>query len=307
MKKRIIGKISICLAVASLTASMAVAEPVYAYTDAQPVTDQAALAQAVASQTPSVQATAVPVMVTEAMPYASYSMIKTGAAMLYQNTGALANGITICVNAGHGTRGGERYKTLSHPDGTPKVTGGTTAAGSVKSTAISSGTSFKDGASEASVTLKEAVILKELLLNSGYNVLMIRESSDVQLDNIARTVLANQYAACHISLHWDSTSSNKGAFYCKVPNIASYKAMEPVASTWAKSDLLGECLINGLRSAGRKIHGTGSMEMDLTQTSYSSIPSVDIELGDKASDHSDAALSNIAAGLLHGINSYFGR
>ncbi|WP_353848438.1 hypothetical protein [Clostridium sp.] len=30
--------------------------------------------------------------------------------------------------------------------------------------------------------------------------------------------------------------------------------------------------------------------MDLTQTSYSTIPSVDIELGDKASDHSGATL-----------------
>lgn len=35
------------------------------------------------------------------------------------------------------------------------------------------------------------------------------------------------------------------------------------------------------------------MAMDLTQTSYSTIPSVDIELGDKASDHSDAALEKL--------------
>ena len=43
-------------------------------------------------------------------------------------------------------------------------------------------------------------------------MLMIRESSDVQLDNVARTVLANNRADCHIALHWDSTSSDKGAF-----------------------------------------------------------------------------------------------
>ncbi|MCR5788829.1 MAG: N-acetylmuramoyl-L-alanine amidase [Lachnospiraceae bacterium] len=268
-----------------------------------PFTASVKAAAAGASAAP---AQAVPVMVTDAMPYANYSMIKTGAAMLYMNSAPNANGITVCVNAGHGTRGGEKYKTLSHPDGTPKVTGGTTAAGSVKSTSISSGMSFSDGTSEASITLKEALILKQLLLNKGYNVLMIRESADVQLDNIARTVLANNYANCHIALHWDSTTSDKGAFYCKVANVPSYKAMEPVKSTWMKSDLLGECLVNGLRSAGRKIHGTGSMEMDLTQTSYSTIPSVDIELGDKLSDHSDAALTSIAQGLLTGVNSFFG-
>ena len=261
----------------------------------------------VTAATVSPQATAFPVTLTDTMPYASFSAIHTGVATLYVNSGANANGITVCVNAGHGTAGGEKYKTLSHPDGSPKVTGGTTAAGSVKSTAVSGGMSFADGTSEASVTLKEALILKGLLLEKGYNVLMIREGADVQLDNVARTVIANNYANCHIALHWDSTSVDKGAFYCKVPNVASYKAMIPVASTWMLSDTLGECLINGLKAAGRKINGNGSMEIDLTQTSYSSIPSVDIELGDKTSDHSDKALNQIALGLLNGINAYFGK
>ena len=32
-----------------------------------------------------------------------------------------------------------------------------------------------------------------------------------------------------------------------------------------------------------KIFESGSMEMDLTQTSYSKVPNIDIELGDKTS------------------------
>ena len=59
--------------------------------------------------------------------------------------------------------------------------------------------------------------------------------------------------------------------------------------------------------AGVKIFSGGSMAMDLTQTSYSTIPSVDIELGDKASDHSQATLNTLADGLLAGINQYFGQ
>ena len=54
-----------------------------------------------------------------------------------------------------------------------------------------------------------------------------------------------------------------------------------------------------------KIFSGGSMEMDLTQTSYSTVPSVDIELGDKASDHSQATLSVLADGLLAGVNAFF--
>ena len=47
------------------------------------------------------------------------------------------------------------------------------------------------------------------------------------------------------------------------------------------------------------------MAMDLTQTSFSTVPSIDIELGDKASDHSQATLENLADGLVAGVNAYF--
>jgi len=225
--------------------------------------------------------------------------------VLYRSEAADRKGITVCVNAGHGTKGGSSVKTQCHPDGTPKVTGGTTGAGAVSAVAVSSGMQFADGTAEAKVTLAMAKKLKEKLLAAGYDVLMIRESEDVQLDNIARTVIANNAADCHISLHWDSTSNNKGAFYMSVPSNASYRGMEPVKSNWEKHNALGESLVKGLKSAGVKIFSGGSMETDLTQTSYSTIPSVDIELGDKASNHSDGTLNTLADGLLAGVNSYF--
>lgn len=239
--------------------------------------------------------------------YAEFSKIHSGKAVLYKASGDNRKGITVCVNAGHGTSGGSGVKTLCHPDGTPKVTGGTTGAGATSAVAVSSGMTFSDGTAEAKVTLAMAKKLKEKLLAAGYDVLMIREGDDVQLDNIARTVIANNRADCHIALHWDSTESNKGAFYMSVPNVSSYRAMEPVKSNWEKHNALGESLVAGLKDAGVKIFSNGAMEMDLTQTSYSTVPSVDIELGDKASDHSDGTLDNLANGLLAGVNKYFGK
>ena len=47
------------------------------------------------------------------------------------------------------------------------------------------------------------------------------------------------------------------------------------------------------------------MDVDLTQTSYSTVPSVDIELGDKVSDHSEAILRKLAEGLADGVTQYF--
>jgi hypothetical protein len=238
--------------------------------------------------------------------YAGNSKINSGYATLYKAEGNRKD-ITVCVNAGHGTKGGSSVKTLCHPDGTPKVTGGTTAQGATTAVAVSSGMTFQDGTSEASVTLKMAKALKTELLSRGYDVLMIRESDDVQLDNIARTVIANNTASCHIALHWDSTASNKGAFYMGVPEVASYRNMEPVASTWEKHEALGKSLVQGLKNAGVKIFDNGRLPMDLTQTSYSTIASIDIELGDKASDHSDATINGLAKGLADGVGIYFGK
>jgi len=238
-------------------------------------------------------------------PYASFTKINSGKAIFYQSSSVNRKEKVICVNAGHGTKGGFSVKTLCHPDGTPKVTSGTTAAGATTAVAVSSGMTFNDGTPESKVTLAMAKVLKEKLLAEGYDVLMIRESDDVQLDNIARSVLANTNADCHVALHWDSTSKDKGCFFMSVPNHAAYRAMEPVASHWQSHNRLGTCLIDGLREHGNKIFSSGSMEMDLTQTSYSTVPSVDIELGDKASSYSDAALGKLADGLVSGINQFF--
>lgn len=246
------------------------------------------------------------VRLDSAWKYADFSKISSGAAVLYRSEAESRKGITICVNAGHGTQGGASVKTQCHPDGTPKVTGGTTGAGATTAVAVSGGMTFSDGTPEAKVTLAMAKVLKDKLLAKGYDVLMIRESDDVQLDNIARTVIANNKADCHIALHWDSTTSNKGAFYMSVPNVASYRNMEPVASSWQKHNALGESLVAGLRGAGVKIWSGGAMEMDLTQTSFSTVPSIDIELGDKASDHTASTLNTLGDGLVAGIDQYFG-
>ncbi|MDO4266951.1 MAG: N-acetylmuramoyl-L-alanine amidase [Eubacteriales bacterium] len=237
--------------------------------------------------------------------YAGYAKITSGQAVLYRAEGENRKGKVVCVNAGHGTKGGSSVKTQCHPDGTPKVTGGTTGAGATSAVAVSSGMTFSDGTPEAKVTLALAKVLKDKLLARGYDVLMIRESDDVQLDNVARTVIANNMADCHIALHWDSTTSNKGAFYMSVPSAASYRAMEPVASHWQQHHALGDSLIAGLKGAGVKIFSNGKMEMDLTQTSYSTVPSIDIELGDKASDHSAATLDNLGQGLADGVEMFF--
>ena len=51
------------------------------------------------------------------------------------------------------------------------------------------------------------------------------------------------------------------------------------------------------------MYGSGRMGIDLTQTSYSTIPSVDLEVGDKASNYSKKSLNKIATAISKGINN----
>ena len=237
--------------------------------------------------------------------YAEFSVINSGSATLYYAS-SNRKGKVIGVNAGHGTKGGTKQKTWCHPDKTPKVTGGTTASGAMKAIAVSAGMTFNDGTPEAEVTLKEALALKDVLLSKGYDVLMIRDGEDVQLDNVARSVICNNEADCHIAIHWDGDGLkyDKGCFYMSVPD--GIKNIKNVAATWQASERLGDSLIAGLSSKGCKIKGSGSVDMDLTQTSYSTVPSVDIELGNQCSAHDEATLKKLAEGLAAGIDTYFG-
>lgn len=236
--------------------------------------------------------------------YANESVINSGAATYYTATGTPKN-ICIAVNAGHGCSGVGSKQTKSHPDGTGKVTGGTNANGAVMSCAISTGMAWSNNDTEAMANLKVAQSMKETLLSRGYDVLMIRDGADEQLDNIARTVISNNVADVHVAIHFDSSDSDKGVYYMSVPDVASYKAMEPVKSTWQEHGPLGEALVAGVVGQGFHKWNSGSHPTDLTQTSYSTIPSIDIELGDHASPHGDDVCKKLGIGLADGIEEYF--
>ena len=153
--------------------------------------------------------------------------------------------------------------------------------------------------------LRLAQALRDQLLAAGYDVLMIRDGDDVQLDNVARTVLCNNVADCHVSIHFDGDgqSSDKGCFFASVPDAV--KSMQPVEATWHMSEELGAQIIKALGNDGFKICNGGSMDLDLTQTSYSTIPSVDMEYGNQCTDISDENLSAMAAATVKGIDAFF--
>ncbi len=235
--------------------------------------------------------------------YGSLAEITSGQAVLYHAENG--NGIVVSLNAGHGTKGGEDKKIPCHPDYSGKFTGDVSGAGSVFAVASSQGMVFHDGTAEADVNLLEAKILRNKLLKEGFDVLMIRDGEDVQLDNVARTLIANNVADINIAIHWDGDGLkyDKGCFFASIPN--EIKRMSPVIWNWENCDALGTSLIEGLRAKGIKIYQEGFEPVDLVITSYSTIPATEIELGNSASDHSMKTLSNLADGLVIGIKQFF--
>ncbi len=237
--------------------------------------------------------------------YAEYAKITSGKAKLYRTTSDEPKGKVVCINAGHGTRGGGEVYVQCHPDGSPKVTSGSTEKGAVEAMAVTSGTEMLDGTAERDANLVVAMAAKKRLLKAGYDVLMIRETEDVQLDNIARTLIANHYADCHIAIHYDSTTNDKGIYFMSVPNVDSFRNMEPVKSHWEEHNALGRAIVKQIEKQGLKLCDGGEMEIDLVQTSYSTIPSIDLEVGDRASDRSKERIKKTVKGLTRGLNQFF--
>lgn len=113
---------------------------------------------------------------------------------------------------------------------------------------------------------------------------MLRQSADNQLDNIARTLIANKYADIHIAIHFDDTSSDKGVF-CMASQESAFLNRE----LNEKNNALCEALLAGFKVSGLKVkskadleadykdfasYDDGKMYLELTQSAYSAVPMI---------------------------------
>lgn len=233
--------------------------------------------------------------------YAGFSSFHSTDAVLYYTYAEKKKGKTVALNAGHGSVAkASTVYNYCHPDKSAKVTGGSTAKGAVKALADNEGASKEEGR-----VLSIAKKTKRMLLKEGYNVLMLREKQEISLDVIGRTVMANNMADCHVAIHYDSTKNNKGAFYCSVPDNRKYRSMYPVSKHYKEHNSLGKKVVAGLKDNGIKKFDDGAIPIDLMQTSFSTIPSSDIEVGDLGTSYSSKNMKKMARGIADGIEAYF--
>lgn len=162
---------------------------------------------------------------------------------------------------------------------------------------------------EYELTLAVSLYLKDELLARGYEVIMTRETHDVDISNVERALIANEAEAdAFIRIHADSSdnSSAKGAFtICQTPD-------NPYNSEWyPESRKLSELVLEEV------IHATGAKKRSIWETdtmtgiNWTTVPTTILEMGFMSNQEEDELLATeeyrkkIAIGIADGLERYF--
>lgn len=204
----------------------------------------------------------------------------------------------IVIDAGHQRKGNSELELIG-PGATtskPKVASGTRGV----STKIP----------EYELTLTVAIKLRDALISQGYQVVMIRESHDVNISNKERAEIANQAgAAAFIRIHANGSndSSVNGVL------TACQTAKSPYcAEYYQQSRKLSDCVVNNMaKITGAKNRGVWETDA-MSGTNWCKVPSTIVEMGFMTNPKEDQLMAtpeyqqNMVNAMVKGINEFLG-
>ena len=174
---------------------------------------------------------------------------------------------------------------------------------------VSSGTQgVSTGIPEYKLTLAVSLLLKEELIARGYDVIMTRETHDIDISNVERAVIANEAkAAAFIRVHADSaenSSANGVMTICQTPD-------NPYNSEWYEeskklSDLVLEEVVASTGAKKRRVWETDTM----TGINWTTVPTTILEMGFMSNPEEDELMATeeyrkkIAMGVANAIDRY---
>ena len=162
------------------------------------------------------------------------------------------------------------------------------------------------GKAEHETDLEVALLLKELLEELGAEVLMTRETADVNVSNMERALMMNEWGAdVVVRLHCNGSTNHA------VHGMGMY--IRKTGACAEESEALARCLMKCMTArTGAKAQGVYKRDT-YTGLNWSTVPCVLVEMGYMTNADEDRKLNDpayqtlLALGLAEGIMDYLGQ